>query len=210
MKRQSGSLLQNRGGREKISKSPIKNRKIYNSIFLNICKKVLTWVRGAIGKSVALLCHYRWEMTYDMYRKRYFLDSNFSFNGPGVKFYGNGKITASCGSYIGRYSSINSAEDCNVKIGKYVSISHFVKIYTQSYLADQDFSILNNKEKLKTKKGDIVIGNYSWIGASVFICPGVRIGENCVVGANSVVTKDIPPNCIVAGAPAKVIKRKSV
>lgn len=52
----------------------------------------------------------------------------------------------------------------------------------------------------------ITIGNGCWICSSVTICGGVTIGENSVVAAGSVVVRDVPPNCIVAGVPAKVIR----
>ncbi len=52
----------------------------------------------------------------------------------------------------------------------------------------------------------IVIGNRVWIGINVTICPGVKIGDNSVIAAGSVVTKDVPPNVIVGGNPARVIK----
>jgi acetyltransferase-like isoleucine patch superfamily enzyme len=54
----------------------------------------------------------------------------------------------------------------------------------------------------------ISIGDDVWIGMNAVVLPGVNIGSNCVVGANSVVTKDIPPNCIASGNPCKVIKEK--
>lgn len=50
------------------------------------------------------------------------------------------------------------------------------------------------------------IGNDVWIGGNVTILPGVSIGNNVVVGAGAVVTKDIPDNCVVGGVPAKKIK----
>lgn len=53
----------------------------------------------------------------------------------------------------------------------------------------------------------IKVGNNVWFGANVTVCPGVNIGDNVVVGAGSVVTKDVPPNCVVAGVPAKIIKK---
>ena len=53
----------------------------------------------------------------------------------------------------------------------------------------------------------IVIKDRVWIGINVTICPGVTIGENSVIAAGSVVTKDVPPNVIVAGNPAKVIRQ---
>lgn len=53
----------------------------------------------------------------------------------------------------------------------------------------------------------IKIGNNVWIGGNVCVLPGVTIGDNVVIGAGSVVTKDIPANCLVAGNPGKIIKK---
>lgn len=52
----------------------------------------------------------------------------------------------------------------------------------------------------------IIIGNNVWFGASVTVLPGVTIGDNCVIGAGSIVNKDIPPNSVAVGNPCKVIK----
>ena len=52
----------------------------------------------------------------------------------------------------------------------------------------------------------IIIGKNVWIGGNVTICPGVKIGDKSVIGAGSVVTKDIPANVMAAGNPCKVIK----
>lgn len=53
----------------------------------------------------------------------------------------------------------------------------------------------------------IIIKKGSWIGQNVVILPGVTIGENSIIGANCVVTKDIPDKCIAVGSPAKIIKQ---
>ena len=53
---------------------------------------------------------------------------------------------------------------------------------------------------------DVTIGNHVWIGGSVVIIPGVRIGDCCVIGAGSVVTKDIPAWSLAAGNPCRVIR----
>ncbi len=53
----------------------------------------------------------------------------------------------------------------------------------------------------------VCIGNNVWIGENVCILLGVTIGDGCIIGANSVVNKDIPKDCIAVGSPAKVIKR---
>lgn len=54
---------------------------------------------------------------------------------------------------------------------------------------------------------DVTIGNNVWLGGNVVVCPGVTIGDNCVVGAGSVVTKDIPAWSIAAGNPCRVIRK---
>lgn len=53
---------------------------------------------------------------------------------------------------------------------------------------------------------EIIIGNDVWLGANVTVCPGVRIGNNVVVGAGSVVVKDLPDNSVCVGVPAKAIR----
>jgi acetyltransferase-like isoleucine patch superfamily enzyme len=58
-----------------------------------------------------------------------------------------------------------------------------------------------------TSKGPTRIGANAWLGANVVVTSGVTIGERCVIGANSVVTRDIPAFSIAAGAPAKVLRR---
>jgi acetyltransferase-like isoleucine patch superfamily enzyme len=57
-----------------------------------------------------------------------------------------------------------------------------------------------------TSKGPTRVGDNVWCGAHVVITSGVTIGERCVIGANSVVTRDIPPFSVAAGAPAKVLR----
>jgi UDP-3-O-[3-hydroxymyristoyl] glucosamine N-acyltransferase len=56
-------------------------------------------------------------------------------------------------------------------------------------------------------KGSVIIGKNCWLGRNVCVMPGVIIGDGCVIGANAVVTHDIPEHCIVAGVPAKVVKK---
>ena len=53
----------------------------------------------------------------------------------------------------------------------------------------------------------IKIGNNVWIGSNATILQGITIGNGAIIGAGSVVTKDVPPNLIVAGNPAKILKK---
>jgi maltose O-acetyltransferase len=96
------------------------------------------------------------------------------------------------------------AETTHIKIGKNVLIGQNVTI------TDSDF---HSTEPIRRAKGDsgrqlrVEIGNNAWIGSGATILKGVRIGENSVVGANSVVTKNVEENIVVAGTPAKLIRR---
>lgn len=76
------------------------------------------------------------------------------------------------------------------------------------YSGEFEFSaphIPPDSRKLYTKP--VSIGNNVWIGENVCILLGVNIGNGCIIGANSVVNRDVPDNCMVAGIPAKVIKK---
>lgn len=61
-------------------------------------------------------------------------------------------------------------------------------------------------KRTMTSNGPIIIEDNVWIGDKVTVLGGVTIGRNAIIGSNSVVTKDIPPYCVAAGIPAKVIK----
>lgn len=53
---------------------------------------------------------------------------------------------------------------------------------------------------------DTFIGKNCFVGVNALICPGVHVGNECIVGAGAIVTKDVPDNCMVVGVPAKVVK----
>lgn len=63
------------------------------------------------------------------------------------------------------------------------------------------------QQRILTTKGPVVIGTNAWLGEGVAVMPGVRIGKNAIIGANSVVTHNIPDNAIAAGVPARVIRQ---
>lgn len=159
-------------------------------------------IRKILALAFNALENMRWQNTYNNYRKKYSIDSTFYFNGNGILLYGDGQIILGANSRIGRYSSIQASKGLTVKIGNKCAISHFVMIYTQNLKSTQDFSTSHT-----LSIGNVIVGDYCWIGAHVFIKEGVTIGNNVVVGANSVVTKDIPSFTVVAGTPAKIIKK---
>ncbi len=147
-----------------------------------------------------------YKTRYDYFREFYKINTSFGFNGTDIRIYGDGEIKIGDNSYIGSLSTIQLTKGYCVTIGNYCSISHNVRIYTNSSLPDQDF---RNNDIKETKSGNVSIGNGVWIGANVFINPGITINDNSVIGANSVVTKDVPNNAIFGGVPAKLIRFKN-
>ena len=95
-----------------------------------------------------------------------------------------------------------------VLIGKHVSIApNVVLIACSSANNGKKINEIPYVKEYLWKEDRIVIADDVWIGASVTILPGVSVGECSVIGAGSVVTKNVEPYTIVAGNPAKVIRR---
>jgi len=93
----------------------------------------------------------------------------------------------------------------DITIGDNVIFGPRVNIFSENHIFDKlDIPI---KIQGVTKKNTI-IGNDVWVGANVSIMPGVKIGNGCVIAAGSVVTKDIPDFLVVAGVPARIIKKR--
>jgi acetyltransferase-like isoleucine patch superfamily enzyme len=122
---------------------------------------------------------------------------------------------------IGEFSYIgDNCSMMNVTIGKFCSIASDVKIGlgkhpTNTFISTfPAFYAKNNsgcklsfvKEQLYEEFQHIEIGNDVWIGTRVLILDGVKIGNGAIIGANAVVTKDIPAYAVVGGVPAKIIK----
>lgn len=106
---------------------------------------------------------------------------------------------------IGEYCHITAIN--RIKIGNGLLTGRFVYIGDNAHggLSWEEAGIAPVSRKL-ISKGEIIIGNNVWIGDKVSILGGVNIGDNVIIGANSVVTKDIPSNTMVAGIPAKILK----
>ena len=92
--------------------------------------------------------------------------------------------------------------DCNeVRIGNHVMIGPGVQIYTAAHLLQAEPRNQGWEEAIP-----VTIEDNVWLGGSAILLPGVRVGRNAVVGAGAVVTHDVPPDTVVAGNPARVIR----
>lgn len=90
-----------------------------------------------------------------------------------------------------------------ILVGEDVIAGQFIRFHSENHNYDDISKLI--KVQGVTRKG-IKIGDNCWIGAGVVFLDGAELGNGCVVGANSVVTKKFPDNAVVAGIPAKVIK----
>ena len=107
---------------------------------------------------------------------------------------------------IGAYNHITAIN--RIQIGKQVIIGKFVTITDNSHGMCKEYSELDIAPVTRPlySKGPVVIEDNVWIGDKVVILPNVTIGKGAIIGAGSIVTKNIPPYTIAAGNPAKIIK----
>lgn len=110
-------------------------------------------------------------------------------------------------------NNVNIQTDCHISAINSVVIEDNVLIASFVYISDHAHGNCEYSELLIPpimrglySKGEVRIGKNVWIGEKSTILPGVTIGEGSIIGANSVVTKDIPAYSIACGVPAKVIK----
>lgn len=127
-----------------------------------------------------------------------YLDKNFS---PTIKI-GNGtSIGGEC--HISAINKIILGE--NVLLGRKITLvdnSHGLGNF-------EDLNLPPAKRNLSSK-GSIIIGDNVWVGDKSTILAGVSIGRNSIIGSNSVITKDVPPNSIVGGVPGKILKESKI
>ena len=119
------------------------------------------------------------------------------------------------GTYGKLFVVTRDYQNVKLSIGNYCSIAGGVKFllsgnhqYDIISTYPYELLILNSHEAgIAVAKGDIVVGDDVWIGANVSVLPGVTIGSNTIIGAGSVVNKDIPEGVIAVGNPCKVMRK---
>lgn len=110
-------------------------------------------------------------------------------------------------------ANVSMENDCHIGVVDRVELHDGVMFGSRVFVSDHahgdtDGSTMEMRpvQRPLYSKGPVIIERNAWIGEGAAIMPGVRIGEGAIVGANAVVTRDVPPKTIVGGAPARIIK----
>jgi acetyltransferase-like isoleucine patch superfamily enzyme len=102
-------------------------------------------------------------------------------------------------------------EDCTISAYQHVSIGEQCIVADRVMLIDFDHAVTEVERPIRVQgiyKRDVRVGNNVWIGYGAQILRGVTVGDNSIIGATAVVTKDVPANAVVAGVPARVIRMR--
>lgn len=142
---------------------------------------------------------------FDLKRKKFFKNTRLSST---LIISDKKNIEISDHVWIGHYSILDGIG--GISIGEGVNIASHCCIYSHGSqdsirLLGKSFINIQAEKRPGYQLGKVTIGDYSFIGTSSVILAGVTIGKGCIVGAGSIVVKDLPDFSIVAGNPAKVI-----
>ncbi|HVY78574.1 MAG TPA: acyltransferase [Solirubrobacterales bacterium] len=102
-------------------------------------------------------------------------------------------------------------QECTISAYQRVRIGEQCVIADRAMFIDFDHGVVEVERPIRLQgiyKRDVVVGSNVWIGYGACILRGVSVGDNAIVGTNSVVTKDVPANAVVAGIPARIIRMR--
>lgn len=105
------------------------------------------------------------------------------------------------GKYVYANFNLTLVDDACITVGDYTMFGPNVTISTAGHPIDPSL-----REKMMQYNMPVQIGRNCWLGAGVIVMPGISIGDNSVIGAGSVVTRDIPPNVVAVGVPCRVLR----
>lgn len=110
-------------------------------------------------------------------------------------------------------NSVSIQKDCHIGAINKIVIGNNVLLAGKVYISDHSHGEISSEALLLPpaqrklySKGPVIIEDNVWLGEGVVVLPGVTIGANTIVGANAVVTRSIPKNCIAGGNPARIIR----
>jgi acetyltransferase-like isoleucine patch superfamily enzyme len=128
----------------------------------------------------------------------------WSWLGQGCKIRAHeGRVSVGAKSVLG--------QECTISAYQHVSIGRECIVADRVMLIDFDHGVVDVERPIRQQgiyKRDVRVGHNVWIGYGACLLRGVTVGNNCVIGTNSVVNKDVPDDAVVAGIPARVLRMR--
>ena len=179
--------------------------------------RMLTWGYAKLALRLAWLkLRFRGRLRTD----------GIAFVGPGVKL----EIGRDARLYLGRWSWIGHGckirahegevrigaktvlgQECTISAFQHISIGRECIVADRVMLIDFDHGVVETERAIREQgiyKRDVRVGHNVWVGYGASFLRGVTVGDNAIVGTSSVVTKDVPANAVVAGAPARLLRMR--
>jgi len=171
---------------------------LYKNALISMAKNTSIILNGELHIGTESIKNSRRETTIRMDENSTLeIDKIFSiYYGGDIILFKNAKLTLGSGFFN---SNIKIRCTKCITIGRDVAISHDVTIMD----SDAHEIVADGYEKTLP----VIIGNHVWIGTRATILKGVTIGDGAIIAAGAVISKDVPPNCVVAGVPGKIIKK---
>ncbi len=120
---------------------------------------------------------------------------------------GFGTIEIGDDTWIGQYNNLRASENASIVIGSKCLISQFCTLVGANHKTTKGIAMMD--QPLEAHRRGVLLGNDVWLGAGCTVLPGVSIGNGAIVGAGSVVTRNIPANEIWGGVPSRKISERT-
>ena len=179
--------------------------------------RMLTWGYAKLALRLAWLkLRFRGRLRTD----------GIAFVGPGVKL----EIGRDARLYLGRWSWIGHGckirahegevrigaktvlgQECTISAFQHISIGRECIVADRVMLIDFDHGVVETERPIREQgiyKRDVRVGHNVWVGYGACFLRGVTVGDNAIVGTNSVVTRDVPENAVVGGVPARLLRMR--
>jgi acetyltransferase-like isoleucine patch superfamily enzyme len=173
----------------------------YITLLLRLLWLKLRWRGRLQTDGIAFVCP---GVTFEIGKDARVVLGRWSWLGHGTKVRAHeGEVVIGAKSVLG--------QECTISAYQHVSIGRECIVADRVMLIDFDHGVVEVERPIRLQgiyKRDVHVGHNVWLGYGACILRGVTVGDNCVIGTNSVVTKDVPENAVVAGAPARVLRMR--